>query len=787
MQVMENLKSYCSLDIETTGFDPLTEEILEVGFVFFEITKKGLKITEEWTQVFKPTKKVSPKILGLTGISLSELEKAPQFSEFKEFLQAKLGEAVIVGHNIAFDTKFLESNGLRFSGQLLDTMDLVQWLLPAHHSYNLENLMHYFKVPHTEAHRALADAKAALRVLERLLGIYTELPETVKTEVEEIIKPFNFAWQPLLSVRASKKADRSLLAKKSLAASASSSKTLEAYRNFKPVSGVVYDFPLFSDYAGVLLEKLKKSKSKSLLVLPKKHQVMEVWKSGLAHAVFQPGESFDKPSLEALIKKPQKTSEEARFALKLLVWQATNWQTEYLLDLNLTFFGGQFRSLVAKTDFVLNKEAKVWVCDTQTFLDLTREPGALKERFVAITGLPELETALGLGISHRVSWGFVSFILKSYYNPDTETGSESHKALVKEALNDADLFFGLASGLLRQNPEGFEYFRVSGEAEDSENYTKVKQAAQNYSAKLAAVAQSLGAKALQEAAQNLSAFFEILPNRVKWVELAEGRCVFYDNPINLKEPMETALKSCARSCFADSLRQPKVIQLFLARLGLGSLKVQTIDPALSQSQAVLQGDLFSGWLNKTKVDCLIKPAALSSLEIKACLAPKHLPAVVLFAGPLQVKEFYEQNYEEIQAYANILSQNHSGGNNKLFRNFEIYPKSVLLATDKLILKYLGDLAGGAVATLPVKTLILGHLPFEQYTHPYLEAVAKTFERPFEQFSLPRAIYNLGRVLSFFYTPMLKQVVLADPKLAKDYAVVFKEFIKQIPNLKVREG
>ena len=161
--------------------------------------------------------------------------------------------------------------------------------------------------------------------------------------------------------------------------------------------------------------------------------------------------------------------------------------------------------------------------------------------------------------------------------------------------------------------------------------------------------------------------------------------------------------------------------------------------------------------------------------------------MALFAGPMQVKEFYEGNYEEIQAYANVLSQNHSGGNNKLFRNFEIYPKSILLATDKLVLKYLSDAAGGAIEFLPVKTLILGHLPFEQYTHPYLEAVAKTFEKPFEQFSLPRAIYNLSRILGFFHTSILKQVVIADPKLSKDYARVFKDFIKEIPGFKVKEA
>ena len=71
-------------------------------------------MTEEWTQVFSPSKMVSPKILGLTGITLKELENAPKFSEHKDFLQSKLGDAVIVGHNIAFDTKFLETFGIKF-------------------------------------------------------------------------------------------------------------------------------------------------------------------------------------------------------------------------------------------------------------------------------------------------------------------------------------------------------------------------------------------------------------------------------------------------------------------------------------------------------------------------------------------------------------------------------------------------------------------------------------------------------------------------------------------------
>jgi DNA polymerase III epsilon subunit-like protein len=130
---------YCSIDLELTGFDPLRDEILEVGFVFFTLGTAGVQIESEWSQVFKPHSEVHPKILGLTGITSEELQKAPAFSEFQIFLQQQLGDAILVGHNIVLDVRFLEAFGITLSGSTIDTLDLVQWMLPTHHSYNLEN------------------------------------------------------------------------------------------------------------------------------------------------------------------------------------------------------------------------------------------------------------------------------------------------------------------------------------------------------------------------------------------------------------------------------------------------------------------------------------------------------------------------------------------------------------------------------------------------------------------------------------------------------------------------
>lgn len=772
---------YCSLDIETTGFDPLTEEVLEVGFVFFEAGSKGLKLKEEWTQVFRPNKPVSPKILGLTGISKQELDIAPNFSSYRDFLQQKLGSAIIVGHNVGFDVKFLESHGLKFAGVLLDTLDLAQWLLPAHHSYNLENLMHYFKVPHTEAHRALADAKAAVKVLEKLLARYATLPEAVKTEIENLVQPFDLPWKPLLKV--------SPTGKKTLNQAKTQIKhpvqKIEAHLRFSLAPERFYNFPLFSDYVLVLLKKLKKLKKPSLLVVPRKEQVMSAWQRGLADSVFLPEDTFDPSRLEELCAKQTHTLEEAKFLLKLLVWQATNWQTRSLLDLNLTFFGGQFKSLVARNDFIVDSKAKIWICDTQTFLNLVKSQIKVADRFTVVCGLSELETALGLGISHRVSWGFVTYLLKSYYNPETQTGSENYKEEVETALGEADLFFGLANALLKQQPAGFEYYKVVPGSYTSEAYQKVRRAAENYVKKLKSTGERLGARLLVETADHLLAFFEEAPNRVKWIELSDSRCVFYDSPINLKGTTQKLLEQLEEVCFVDSLPASGVPELFLSRLGLESMKRVTVLASNFENQMNGQGELFDDFPVLHKVSCQLLGKTLTSAELRTYLEPENLPAAALLSSPVQVREFHDQYYEAIQGYANLLSQNHSGGSSKLFRNFEIYPESVLLVTDKLVLRYLTEMSGRSLNKLTVKTLIIGRLPFEQYTHPYLEAVANTYEHPFEQFSLPRAAFNLSRILDFFYTHQLKLIVIADPKVAKDYFLIFEDFLRNIPRFQVK--
>lgn len=785
-------KLYCSLDIETSGFDPLKNEVLEIGFVFFEVEAKPdqkgntdakkarIRITEEYTRVFKPNGKVEANILGLTGISQEELDNAEPFSNYKDELQKKLKDTVIVGHNIVFDIKFLESTGLKFSGGVIDTLDLVQWILPTHHSYNLENLMHTFGISHKEAHRALADSKATLKLLEKLLRVYCGFPEKLKTEIQKLLKPQNYPWQDFLHI------DLPPLVFSEMAAGISPKKRQTPFAISKLLPGTFYNFSLGENYLPGLAQA--PSSAKTLLVVPKAQQALDLYRQKLVNSVvFLPQLQFDERRFAALTQKKNLYADELRFVLKILVWRQTNWQTETFLDLNLSFFGGQFRNFISGGEISKNQVSKTAVCDLATFFYLS-ENNLYSSSYAVVCGLQEFETGVTSNIGTKTSWGYINYLLKSFYNPDVG-GEVKFKEAVEQASLGGDLFFGLASALLQTDPPGFVYFKIGAGAEYDEKYQKIKSAAESYIQKLSEVNKILTSVEVEKFAISLGNFFLPQDNRVKWIELSENRCAFLSMPLNITSLVRDVLDNFTSVAMADAVGPETLSKFFLKRLGLENFKIENV--IAKQEKKLKQGDLFAhlkslaGKTDKIIYHCLPEaadPAALS----KIIESNSALPAAILFGSNLQVSQFYEQNYQELKKRAALLAQNNSGGSSKIFRNFSINSKSLLLVTDKFILKHLrGHSAVEPVNQLHVKTLIICRLPFEQFTHPYQEAVSAALPNAFEDYALPRALYNFHSLIKFFYTPELKDVYVIDSKLAKSYAKVFKEYYKFIPGAVVK--
>jgi DNA polymerase III epsilon subunit-like protein len=774
-------KTYCSLDIETSGFDPLKNEVLEIGFVFFEAAKNGFKITEEYSRVFKPNGEVPPNILGLTGISQQELDDAEPFSEYKAELQQKLKAAVIVGHNIVFDIKFLESCGLKFSGEAIDTLDLVQWILPTHHSYNLENLMHTFGISHKEAHRALADSKATLKLLEKLLQVYTGFSEKLQGEIQMLIKSYNFPWQNFLQIAL----PPLVFSERPEQAPKRKAKPSLALSKLQPQT--FYDFSLGENYLPTLAGVTPSAKT--LLVVPKAQTALGLYKQGLVDGVvFLPEQQFDQKKFAKFSKKKDLSPDELKFVLKVLVWSQTNWQTDTFLDLNLSFFGGQFKSLISGGEVSKNQVCKRSVCDMATFFYLS-ENNLCSSSHAVVCGLQEFEAGVTSNIGTKTSWGYINYLLKSFYNPELGSGDTALKEAVTQGLLAGDLFFGLSNALLQTNPPSFVYFKITAQTEYDEKYQKIKAAAESYILKLSDLNKTFNSKEVEKFVLSLEGFFQPQDNRVKWVELSENRCAFLSMPLDITSLVQSVFRNFSGISLADSLGSEILPKFFLKRLGLENFKTEKVIAKPEKTQK--QGDLFSrlkslgGRTEKINYHCL--PKVLDQGDLLRIVKPgSALPAAVLFGSSLQVRQFYEQNYQELKQRAAVLAQNNSGGSNKIFRNFGINPKSLMLVTDKFILKHLsGQSAVEPVNQLPVKTLIICRLPFEQFTHPYQEAVSAALPNAFEDYALPRALYNFHSLIKFFYTSELKDVYIIDAKLAKGYAKAFKDYYKYIPGAEVK--
>lgn len=167
------------IDFETTGRDPQTDRVIEVGIVVFE---RGQVTTREGLLV-NPEIPVPEEARAVHGITDEELEGAPPFEavlpRIVELLQGKLP----VAYNADFDRQFLHCEFERAGAKLAASelppalqkevvwVDPLVWareILKELKSRRLGDVTQHFGIPMERAHRATGDAEATGRVLHAL-------------------------------------------------------------------------------------------------------------------------------------------------------------------------------------------------------------------------------------------------------------------------------------------------------------------------------------------------------------------------------------------------------------------------------------------------------------------------------------------------------------------------------------------------------------------------------------------------------------------------------------------
>ena len=175
--------SYVVMDTELTGLEYRADSIVSVGAM--KMTGSRIELNRTFYEVVRPRTELTSKSIVVHEITPSEIATRPGIESILEGFLQFCGGAVIVGHFISLDLKFL-SKELKKAGfaQLknpaVDTCVVHDWLLDQGNGFSsnylgrmeskdLFSLAKKFEVPVQGAHNALIDAYITAQIFQRFI------------------------------------------------------------------------------------------------------------------------------------------------------------------------------------------------------------------------------------------------------------------------------------------------------------------------------------------------------------------------------------------------------------------------------------------------------------------------------------------------------------------------------------------------------------------------------------------------------------------------------------------
>ena len=167
----EMTRKVVALDIETTGLDSATDEIISIGAVK---STNGEEI-ERFYRIIQPDKVISPKITDLTGLSQQKVEQEgisleAALTDLRDFI----GRSIVVGYNVAFDWGFIERGydkvgQDRLGNRIIDLLKVVRQKEVFLDNFRFETVLKYYQIENQDQHNSLADAEATIKLMTKLI------------------------------------------------------------------------------------------------------------------------------------------------------------------------------------------------------------------------------------------------------------------------------------------------------------------------------------------------------------------------------------------------------------------------------------------------------------------------------------------------------------------------------------------------------------------------------------------------------------------------------------------
>lgn len=170
------MDAYVCIDLETTGLNPKTDRIIEIGVVKVEDNE----VVKEWETLVNPGRNLEERIIELTGIRDAQLVSAPTIEQVLPMLLEFVADNPLLGHGVMFDYSFVKkaavNQKMAFEKDGIDTLKIARKYLAGLESRSLGYLCEYYGICH-KAHRALGDARATVELYRKLTELFYEQEE----------------------------------------------------------------------------------------------------------------------------------------------------------------------------------------------------------------------------------------------------------------------------------------------------------------------------------------------------------------------------------------------------------------------------------------------------------------------------------------------------------------------------------------------------------------------------------------------------------------------------------
>ncbi len=181
-------ETFVVFDLETTGFSSEKNRIIEIGAV----KVKDGEIIDRFSTFVNPHVPIPFRIVKLTSITDEMVKDAPTVSEvLPQFVEFCKG-AILVAHNAAFDTGFINENckreGIEFTYTSIDTVGVSRVLFPESKKHTLDVLCKKLGVVLDNHHRAVDDAEATAHIFLKMVKKLKEMNINTLTEVNDMCK-----------------------------------------------------------------------------------------------------------------------------------------------------------------------------------------------------------------------------------------------------------------------------------------------------------------------------------------------------------------------------------------------------------------------------------------------------------------------------------------------------------------------------------------------------------------------------------------------------------------------